>query len=120
MKIVILITSAEELGSEGVRIRYLRLRDALESVGVSLSVTPIDAFNPLTDKCDVVLVSKCYDARALVVACALSNRGIRVGLDLFDDYFSESADSRLRPFRSWLRQMLRLSRCAICSTAEMA
>jgi hypothetical protein len=67
----------------------------------------------------VLLISKCHDARALLAAEILIRRGALVGIDLFDDYFSQRADSRLARFRHWLHQIL--SRCdfALCSTPAM-
>jgi hypothetical protein len=120
MKLVVLVPSQESLATAGVRIRYLRLREPLAEAGVSLAVTPIDRFDPVTADCGVVIVSKCYDARALVAAVVAARRKISVGVDLFDDYFSDERDSRLSRYRTWLRQMLRISDFAICSTPSMA
>lgn len=120
MKIIVLIPSADSLATAGVRIRYLRLFDPLADAGVHLSVTPIDDFDAARGDCDIVIVSKCYDARALVAAAVLSKRNVKVGVDLFDDYFSERHDSRLSGYRTWLRQVLRLSDFVICSTPSMA
>jgi hypothetical protein len=120
MNVVVLVPSRASLESAGVRIRYMRLRDRLAEAGVSLLVTHFDAFDPLKADCDAVIISKCYDARALVAAALLSRRKINVGLDLFDDYFSDERDSRLSRYRTWLRQMLQICRFAICSTPSMA
>ena len=119
MKLIILVPSREYLENAGVRIRYARLLDAFADSGVDLSMVELSAFDPAKAACDVVLVSKCYDALALVAVAVLAQRGIPVGIDLFDDYFSQKSDSRLRRFRNWLRQMLRLSDFALCSTPAM-
>lgn len=120
MKIIVLVPSTDSLATAGVRIRYLRLFEPLADAGVHLSVTPIDDFDAARADCDIAIVSKCYDARALVAAAVLSKRDVKVGVDLFDDYFSERQDSRLSGYRTWLRQVLRLSEFVICSTPSMA
>jgi hypothetical protein len=120
MKLVVLIPSADYLKNGGARIRYLRLSDSLGQAGIELILTPIDAFDSVGTTCDVAVVSKCYDARAFIAAAVLSDRGIPVGVDLFDDYFSEESDSRLSRYRRWLRQMLRVSDFALCSTPFLA
>ncbi|MEO7187507.1 MAG: hypothetical protein ABIW58_03760 [Sphingomicrobium sp.] len=68
----------------------------------------------------MLIISKCYDTRALLAAKILSDRGARVGVDLFDDYFSQRADSRLSRYRMWLGQMLTICDFAMCSTLAMA
>ena len=120
MKLVVLVPSRGYKEQAGARIRYGRITDALADEGVTLSLTEIEAFDPNRVACDVVLISKCYDARALVAAAVLRRRKILVGLDIFDDYFSQSSDSRLTRFRSWLQNMLRLSDFALCSTPGLA
>jgi hypothetical protein len=120
MKLVILVPSPDYVKNAGARIRYRRLSESLKRIGIELSLTPIDSFDPLKTSCDVVLVSKCYDARALVAAVAMSRRGVSVGIDLFDDYFSEESDGRLSRYRGWLRQILHFSDFALCSTPVLA
>jgi hypothetical protein len=120
MKIIVLIPSREYKLQAGARIRYGRLAEALAAEGASIELTEIDRFAAETAACDVVVVSKCFDARALVAAAVLRKRRVLVGVDLFDDYFSDRSDSRLARYRTWLGQMLRLSDFAICSTAPIA
>ena len=120
MKLIIVLPSRDSERSAGVRIRYLRMSAALESAGSSLSLIAIDDFDPQQAQCDAVVFSKCYDARALVCAVLLRRRGLKVGVDLFDDYFSQKSDSRLIRFRSWLEQILPLSDFVLCSTAVLA
>ena len=120
MNLVVLIPSADYANNAGARIRYSRLVESLADAGIQVRLVPIDAFDPLKATCDVAMVSKIYDARALVVAAALAQRGVSVGVDLFDDYFSQEEDSRLCRYRSWLRQMLRQSDIALCSTPVLA
>ena len=119
MKLVILVPSEEYKRNAGARIRYGRIARRLAKQGVTMALEEISSFDPRTAQCDVMLVSKCYDARALVAAEILSRRGVPVGVDLFDDYFSQRDDSRLGRFRLWLRQMLARADFAICSTDVM-
>lgn len=120
MNVIVLIPSHTHSESAGLRIRYGRLAEALSRLGIRLALTAIESFDPLKADCNVVILSKCYDARGLLVEALLSQRGIPVGLDLFDDYFSQAKDSRLGRFRSWLSQALRLADFAVCSTPAMA
>lgn len=119
MKVVILIPSEEYKDNAGARIRYGRLSPPLADLGISLTLEPVSDFDPRSARCDVLIISKCHDARALLAADILARRGALVGIDLFDDYFSQRADSRLARYRHWLGQIL--SRCdfAICSTPVM-
>ncbi|HZU51293.1 MAG TPA: hypothetical protein VE968_05380, partial [Sphingomicrobium sp.] len=119
MKLTVLIPSEEYRNNAGARIRYGRIAPELERHGVRLTFEDISKFDARTVNCDLLLVSKCYDARSLVAAEILSRRGLRVGVDLFDDYFSQIGDSRMVRFRGWLRQMLARSDFALCSTLAM-
>lgn len=120
MKLVILVPSEDYVGNAGARIRYSRLCPALDKLGVSLSFKTIGTFDSTAADCDAVIISKCTDARALVAATILAERGVLVGVDLFDDYFSQVADSRLNRQRHWLAQILPLCSFAMCSTERMA
>lgn len=120
MKLKVLIPSEEYKSYAGARIRYGRLAPELEKLGVQLSLDDIAAFEPRKDRFDALLISKCHDSRSLVAAAAARQRGRLVGVDLFDDYFSQTSDSRLTRFRTWLRQLLPLCDFALCSTGSMA
>lgn len=119
MKVIILVPSPQYMHNAGARIRYRRL-SAHAGSRLQISLEDIAQFDPRTASCDLLIVSKCHDARSLLAARIVGQRGIRVGVDLFDDYFSQSADSRLNRFRVWLRQLLPLCDFAMCSTAAMA
>jgi hypothetical protein len=67
----------------------------------------------------VYLISKCQDARGILLAMELGRRGARVGVDLFDDYFSQTSDSCLVNRRQWLRQISQYSDFFLCSTERM-
>lgn len=120
MKVTVLVPSAEYKTYAGARIRYGRIARPLETLGVELTLEDISSFAPLTADCDILLISKCHDSRSLVIAAIVSARGCLVGVDLFDDYFSQFEDSRLLKYRGWLDQLLRICDFALCSTAVIA
>lgn len=120
MKIVVLVPSEEYKRYAGARIRYARMAGALAERGFSLALQSIGDFEPQAADADIVFVSKCHDARSLVVAALLSASGRLVGVDLFDDYFSQAGDSRLTRYRNWLAQLLPNCHFALCSTEAMA
>lgn len=120
MKFTFVIPSREFLASAGARIRYLRMVSLMKESGHVLDLVPIEEFGKLADPGQVVVFSKCFDARAIVFAarCRAENR--LVGIDLFDDYFSQTEDSRMTVYRTWLTQMLKHGHFAICSTPRMS
>lgn len=120
MKIIVLVPSPEYMNNAGVRIRYLRLVPNLADRGTELVLQDINEFAPDDSEADVVIISKCHDPVSIVVAARLVDRGIRVGVDLFDDYFSQSGDSRMARFRTWLDQMISRINFVLCSTEAMA
>ncbi|HBD9220218.1 TPA: hypothetical protein KLD12_002253 [Legionella pneumophila] len=121
MKICILVPSEDYLNQAGVRIRYVRIAESLQMLGHELNITSIQH---LADKKsfyhEVYLISKCYDARSLVVSHLLKNEGKIVGIDLFDDYFSQSNDNRFPKLRYWLHSILQYIDFVLCSTPTMA
>ena len=120
MKLTVLVPSEDYRNYAGARIRYGRLAPELGRIGIDLTLADIGAFDAVADDGDALLISKCHDARSLVAAAAAQERGRLVGVDLFDDYFSQRADSRLARFRTWLTQLLQSSDFALCSTQAMA
>jgi hypothetical protein len=120
MKLIVLLPSEEYRASAGSRIRYGRIAPELRRRGIELTLESIAQFNPLTADCDAILITKCHDARSLIAAVVASDRGKLVGVDLFDDYFSDATDSRLLRYRSWLSQLIETCDFALCSTAVMA
>ncbi len=120
MKICVLAPSASYLASAGVRVRYRRIESPLSELGHELSVLPITEFKrPQDFKHDVYIVSKCYDARALVAARLIAARGGALGVDLFDDYYSQISDSRFTWRREWLTALLASADFIVCSTPAM-
>jgi hypothetical protein len=120
MKIVILVPSPEYASYAGARIRYGRIAARLRELGAELVLTHLGDFAPQDAAGDIFIFSKCHDSRALVSAAVLAARGHLVGVDLFDDYFSQAGDSRLARFRNWLSQILDSCNFALASTAGMA
>ena len=120
MKISVLVPSERYLDTAGVRIRYNRISGALAQLGWTLRVMPIDDVPDVSvDDSRIYLFSKCQDARALALATAAKRAGISVGVDLFDDYFSQKSDARFAGQRLWLRAMAREASFFLCSTARM-
>lgn len=120
MNIVFVLASEDNLVSAGVRIRYSRLLPYLERLGHNVTVVPINELNE-ADKLDgdVFIFCKCHDVRSVVLADMLRRKGAQVGIDLFDDYFSQETNSRFVHLRSWFRAMAPNLSFAICSTPMM-
>ena len=120
MKLCVIAPKEGYLAQAGVRIRYQRISGQLESAGHELQIRIIDdlqsaeAFDG-----DIYVFSKCQDARSQLVARELSRLGKVIGIDLFDDYFSQSGDSRFLRQREWLRTMDCWVDFVLCSTARM-
>jgi hypothetical protein len=120
MKLGVIIPSEEQKAQAGVRIRYERIRPAWQTLGHELELIPIQHLATLSKPTyDIYLISKCYDARAIMAAEHLSSQGALVGVDLFDDYFSQWADSRFVRQRYWLRTLLPHCSFILCSTPGM-
>jgi len=120
MKLCVVVPSADYLKQAGVRIRYERIAPALEELGHSLSLELIDNFRASSRlEHDIYLFSKCTDAKAPLLARAINGAGRLVGVDLFDDYFSQSTDARFLTHREWLRTITPLVDFILCSTQRM-
>lgn len=121
MKICVLIPSAKYRSSAGSRIRYLRIEKMLQALGHSLKLLPIEEFKTRhTEEFDTFILSKCYDTRGLSTAKIIHVSGKIVGIDLFDDNFSQILDSRLLQQRSWMSAINASVDFALCSTPTMA
>lgn len=119
MKIRAIVQSPQWLDRAGVRIRYRRIAQRLESLGGSIAVDVIDNLpsQGLIED-DVVILSKCTDARAFLVTDHLRERGIIVGVDMFDDYFSPGI-SPCHGHREFFREIARRVDFFLCSTERM-
>lgn len=120
MKLVVLVPSAEYMDYAGSRIRYQRVAPAFARRGIDLALQDISEFVADRTDADVLIVSKCHDPLSLVAAASMAGKGKLVGVDLFDDYFSQSGDSRMARFRTWLGEILPSCDFALCSTDAMA
>lgn len=120
MQIAVVVPSEQYMALAGVRIRYQRIAARLEAAGHSLDMLQIADFRA-TDAAgsDVYIFSKCYDARSYLAARALKARGKLIGVDMFDDYFGQSRDSRFVRQREWLRTIGGLCDFFLCSTPRM-
>lgn len=121
MKLIVLAPSAQYLASAGNRIRYQRLREPLAKSGCTLAIASVGQTGKELEvaRGDVVLFSKVQDARSVGLARDLRANGIHVGVDLFDDYFSQTADARFAPQRLWLEAMAGSISFFLCSTKRM-
>jgi hypothetical protein len=120
MRICVVLPSEQQKAQAGVRIRYERITAQLQAGGHTLELVPItDFLVNIHLAYDCYLISKCYDARALLLAAQLRRAGKLVGVDLFDDYFSQADDSRFTRLRYWLRALLRNCSFVLCSTEGM-
>jgi hypothetical protein len=120
MRICVLLPDEPKAEQAGLRIRYQRIAAPLAELGHTLSLLPIQNLTRGTlGAHDIYVLSKCYDARALVAMRAIQAAGKRVGADFFDDYFSQSHDSRFARLRYWFREVVAGSDFALCSTPRM-
>jgi|GEM_PF-803971 len=121
MKICVIIANDAWRATAGVRIRYNRLQPVLERLGHRLELKAIADFSTLRgEDADVYIFSKTHDVRAVILARLLRAKGSRVGVDLFDDYYSQHSDSRFVHLRRWFREMLPTLDFTLCATSNMA
>lgn len=120
MKIAVVIPDDRQLVTAGVRIRYNRLARRLEATGHSIGLVSLDSYRDAEPSfADVAIFSKCHDARALALAGVLRRNGVAVGVDVFDDYYSDPTDSRFVHIREWIRALAGNLTFAVSSTPLM-
>jgi hypothetical protein len=120
MKILVIIPSREWFDAAGVRIRYKRLIEPLSMLGINLKLAAIDDKEvELETSIDILLISKVMDFRSYLLAKYYSSIGVRIGLDLFDDYFSQRDRTAFRHLQYWLSRMETVISFALCSTPAM-
>jgi hypothetical protein len=120
MKICVLVPSEEQMAQAGVRIRYRRIEGELRPQGHELNLKAMEDLRTPQDLTeDVYIMSKCQDARGGLLARLLADNGKLVGVDLFDDYYSQSVDSRFSRLRHSLRGQLESADFILCSTPAM-
>ena len=120
MKITFIVPSHQWLTAAGVRIRYKRLEPSFNNKGCHISIIPLQ---DITERCiqesDIVIISKVFSTDSLYLISLCRTLGIKVGLDLFDDYFSDQRLSVFRKFHDWLELASKLIDFIICSTDRM-
>lgn len=118
MRLLFLVPTNVHKVTAGSRIRYDRLGAADDRFEIA-----VESFEELTDAtldaCDICIFSKTYSVEAITLASQLRQTGKIIGIDVFDDYFSQIDDSRLLRFRMWLQCMAQLCQFALCSTNVM-
>lgn len=120
MRIAAFVADEQALGSAGVRIRYDRLRPDLSRAGHVLQVRVADGgLAEAHLAVDHAIITKIYDGRAVALARRLRAGGARVGIDVFDDYFSQTEDARFTALRGWLAQLAPHLDFALCATQPM-
>jgi hypothetical protein len=121
MRVAIVTPSEEFAASAGVRIRYDRLADAASLLKHTIDVVPIaELSSPGDIRHDAYVFAKTYTPLSCLLAWRLRQCGKRVGLDVFDDYFTQSADARLLRYRLWFAEMAELMDFFLCSTPRLA
>lgn len=121
MKIGIVIPSETFLTSAGVRIRYERFKECLADSNVEIDYITLQQLLDLKSvKYDALTFVKTFEINALLHARRFSRAGVTIGQDIFDDYFSQFDDPRLRRFRNWLGYMAPVTDFLLCSTARVA
>lgn len=121
MRIGVVINSEQQKSLAGTRIRYQRIAPYLLAKGHSLDILVIDEVTPqkISDF-DIYLFSKCQDSRSIILAKEIKSRGLAVGIDGFDDYFSQINDSRMAAQRTWMKAIAPDCDYFLCSTKRMA
>ncbi len=118
MRLLFIVPSNVQKTTAGTRIRYDRL-----ALGGKCFDVATESMGELTrediSSCDVCILSKTYSSEAIAIARAANSMGKLVGLDLFDDYFTQWGDPTLLRFRQWLRLAGEACDFALCSTAVM-
>ncbi|WP_127091217.1 hypothetical protein [Aquabacter cavernae] len=120
MKIRVITPNEDYRRQAGARIRYGRLSEPLKALGCDIDLVPLERVHTgAVPDGDVYLISKCYDVRAALVAQWARSAGRLVGVDLFDDYFSEVEDSRFAHLRAWFHACIQASDFVLCSTPAL-
>jgi len=121
MRLCIVTPSEEFAASAGVRIRYDRLQAAAGGMGHAIDIVPLGEFQSRGDfRHDAYVFAKTYSPVAPVLAWRMRQSGKRVGLDVFDDYFTQHDDARLLRYRQWFSAMQAAMDFYLCSTSSLA
>lgn len=121
MKVGIVIPSDSFLTSAGVRIRYERFKECLGDGDVEIEYITLQQMVDLSSaEYDALIFVKTFEISALLHARRFARAGVTIGQDIFDDYFSQFGDPRLRRFRNWLGYMAPVTDFLLCSTDRVA
>lgn len=122
MRIVVILPNADWATSAGVRIRYRRIAPHLQTAGHRLDLVAIgDLAGHGAFDADVYLFCKCHDTRSVLLAAAMAASAVppHVGIDIFDDYFSQTANARFTHMRDWLARIVPHLDFGLCATPAM-
>ena len=120
MKIIFVVPSSQWLTSAGVRIRYQRLEPFFKINDCTVNIIPIQDVSESYLRCaDVVILSKVFSTDSIHIMTLCRNFGVKIGIDLFDDYFSDNRLSVFRRFHDWLELTSQIIDFIICSTDRM-
>jgi len=120
MKLVFIVPSSQWLLSAGVRIRYKRLEPFFNGNGYSVRIIPLqDLSDSDIHDADVVVISKIFSHESIYIISLCRTLGVNVGIDLFDDYFSDPKLTVFRRFQDWLELVSKTVDFIICSTDRM-
>lgn len=120
MIITVIIPSKKWIDSAGVRIRYKRLYPYFKFKNVELRITPLEeVITSCINQSNVVIICKIFEIDSIKIISLCHDLGIKVGVDLFDDYFSDPTLSVFSKQHDWLELAAKMCDFAICSTARM-
>ncbi len=120
MKIIFIVPSPQWLTAAGVRIRYKRLETFFDNKGCKTCIIPLqDVSERLLQEANIVIISKIFSYDSLYIISLCRTLGIKVGIDLFDDYFSDPKLSVFRTYHDWLELASKNIDFIICSTDRM-
>ncbi|MFT3988312.1 hypothetical protein [Aestuariivirga sp.] len=121
MRLCVVTPSEEFAASAGVRIRYDRLQAAAPGMGHAIDIIPITEFlSPGDFRHDAYVFAKTYSPVAVLLAWRMRQAGKPVGIDVFDDYFTQHEDARLLRYRQWFSAMQAPVDFYLCSTPRLA
>jgi len=118
MRIAFVFSGPVGADQAGYRIRYLPLLESLRATKVDIIIKNIND-DLFAEKFDCAIFVKCYEVKSFIIARELMLRRVKVGIDLFDNYFSYTNNYKLEKFRDWLVQICEYCSFVICSTNEM-
>ena len=120
MKTLIVYPNVDWMNSGGARIRYRRLEPFLNAKNMRIIFMPIEKVSvDLLKEATIVIVVKVYSLDSLRIISFCRSIGILVGIDLFDDYFSDETLNLLHDKYNWIKIASMMCDFAICSTDRM-